>query len=125
MVDVGHSPFLAGAGFHNRVPAEAADREVGIPVAGGEDADAVRAFGCGGRNRQIGGCTGYTWPYLPARSCRAPEFKNVEAIRAIFAARMAFSSLDIRSRLKYGPRAFRRACSSWFVPLWMAMPDRA
>ena len=37
--------------------------------------------------------------YLPESICRPPEFKNAEAVRAIFAARMAFSSLFRRSRL--------------------------
>ena len=34
--------------------------------------------------------------HLPVRSCRPPEFKNRVAIFAIFAARMAFSSLAVR-----------------------------
>lgn len=35
---------------------------------------------------------GYTNDHLPVRSCRPPEFKKEDANRAIFAARIAFSS---------------------------------
>lgn len=45
----------------------------------------------------VGGCSGYTWVHLPMRNCE-PDFpKMAEAILAIFAARIAFSSLWIRS----------------------------
>ena len=44
--------------------------------------------------------TGYTWFHLPVRDCSAPLLRNAEAILAILAARMAFSSRWTRSRLR-------------------------
>lgn len=48
-----------------------------------------------GNCRQAVGYNGYTSIHLPVSSCRAPEFKKAEALPAIFAARMARSSLWI------------------------------
>ena len=47
---------------------------------------------CGDSCRRAEGYIGYTWIHLPVRDCSAPLPKNAEAIFAIFAARMAFSS---------------------------------
>lgn len=48
--------------------------------------------GCGEMYHRIGEHNGYTLPYLPVSSCKPPLPRNPEASRAIFAARMAFSS---------------------------------
>lgn len=48
---------------------------------------------------RIGGCIGYTYNHLPVKSCSPPLPKKEEASRAIFAARMAFSSLVTLLRL--------------------------
>lgn len=48
-------------------------------------------------------CTSY---HLPALNWKPDLPRNADAMFAIFAARMAFSSLEIRSPLKYGISAF-------------------
>lgn len=55
------------------------------------------AHGCGGKIRPAVECSGYTYSYLPVRKESPPWFMKVDAIRAILAARMAFSSFRIRS----------------------------
>ena len=55
---------------------------------------------CGDSCHRVGEYSGYTWVHLPVRDCSAPLPKNAEAILAIFAARMAFSSRWTRSWLK-------------------------
>lgn len=66
-----------------------------VPGAG---TDPVPVFGdsC----HRAGEYSGYTWIHLPVRDCSAPLPKNAEAIFAIFAARMAFSSRWTLSWLK-------------------------
>jgi len=54
----------------------------------------------GGSCRLMVGCSGYTLCHLPVRSCAPPEFKNADAMRAILAARMAFSNLSTRFGLR-------------------------
>ena len=54
-------------------------------------------FAC--KTRPAGEYIGYTYHHLP--NCP----KNIDAIPANFAARIAFSSLRIRCGLKYGPKA--------------------
>lgn len=48
---------------------------------------------------------GYTQYHLPGLNWKPELLKNTEAMFAIFAARMAFSSFEIRSRLRYGVNA--------------------
>lgn len=50
---------------------------------------------------------GYTCFHLPGLNWRPDAPKKEDAIFAILAARMAFSSLEIRSRLRYGVSAFK------------------
>ena len=52
------------------------------------------------RIRPVEEYSGYTWFHLPELNCNPDCPKNVDAIFAIFAARMAFSNLTIRSLLK-------------------------
>lgn len=49
-----------------------------------------------GTTRPAAEYIGYTWSHLPVKVCSTPELRNPEAKRAIFAARMAFSSLLMR-----------------------------
>ena len=63
-----------------------------------------------GKSHPAGGCSGYTWFHLPEKSEIPEEERAVVARPAIFAARMAFSSFVIRSRLRYGLNAFSSAC---------------
>ena len=44
--------------------------------------------------------TGYTWFHLPVSACNPPWERNTDARFAILAARIAFSSLALRCRLK-------------------------
>ena len=53
-----------------------------------------------GMNRPVVGYNGYTWYHLLPKRFRPPFRRNVDAMAAILAARMAFSNLMIRSRLK-------------------------
>jgi len=53
---------------------------------------------CGDRNRLTGEYIGYTYAHLPKWSW--DWLRNADAIFAIFAARMALSSLEIRGALK-------------------------
>lgn len=63
-----------------------------------EPEDACLPFGYVGRSRQLGECSGYTKHHLPENN---PEFpRNEEASPASLEARIAFSSLAIRSLLK-------------------------
>lgn len=65
-----------------------------VPVAG---APASAVFD---RNRPVGEYNDCTWYHLPAWNGRADLPKNADAMLAIFAARMALSSFEIRSRFK-------------------------
>ena len=56
--------------------------------------------GCAGRCRQAGEYIGYTSDHLPDRKFPPPWPSAAAAILAIRAARMAFSSLRMRSLLK-------------------------
>ena len=49
------------------------------------------------RSRQAEEYIGYTWYHLPVLNWRPDRPNSVDAMFAIFAARMAFSSLEIRS----------------------------
>lgn len=69
-----------------------------VPIVGERGGHPVSA--CGGNCHPAGEYSGYTWSHLPIRFCSAPEFSSVEAIPAIFAARIAFSSFATRPRLK-------------------------
>ena len=62
----------------------------------------ARASGYGGMCRPVGGCNDYTYASPTFQSFSAPEFIRAVAIRAILAALIAFSSLLIRSWLRYG-----------------------
>lgn len=53
-----------------------------------------------GEIRPVVECSGYTCCHLPDGKCMPDWFKRTDAMLAIFAARMAFSSLVIRSRLR-------------------------
>ena len=55
-------------------------------------------FACG--SRPAGVYSDCTWYHLPAWNGSADLLRNADAIFAIFAARMARSSLEIRSRFK-------------------------
>ena len=91
--------YKAGERFRNReeprgeVPEDVVERPAAA-VAGGP------GCGCGGSCRQAGGYSGYTWFHLPVSACNPPWERNTDARFAILAARMAFSSLPIRCRLK-------------------------
>ena len=76
----------AGRGYDTGVPETEAERF----GAGGNCP--VCAAGC--KSRQSGGYSGYTFPHLPIRADSPPFPKNPEAMRAIFVARMAFSSFS-------------------------------
>ena len=52
------------------------------------------------RSHPPAGYNDYTWYHLPAWNGSADLLRNADAIFAIFAARMARSSLEIRSRFK-------------------------
>ena len=52
------------------------------------------------RNRPVGGYNDCTWYHLPVWNCSPPCPRKADAIFAIFAARIALSSLDIRSRAR-------------------------
>ena len=87
--------YKAGERFRNReeprgeVPEDVVERPAAA-VAGDP------GCGCGGSCRQAGGYSGYTWFHLPDKNGMPPCPKREEASRAIFAARMAFSSLWMR-----------------------------
>lgn len=51
-------------------------------------------------NRRIGEYSGYTYNHLPNRNKDPELFRKDDATFAIFAARMARSSLEIRSLLR-------------------------
>ena len=53
-----------------------------------------------GRIRPAAEHIGYTWIHLPGINCRPEPPRKAEAREAILAARIARSSLEIRSRLK-------------------------
>ena len=58
------------------------------------------AFGFACRIRRTGERNGCTFGHLPTSSCNPPEFRKLEAKRAILAARIARSSFPILLRLK-------------------------
>lgn len=98
-LQAGTAPALA-----DRVPAAVLVRVVGaedVPGAG------VPAYGFFGMNRPAVGYNDYTWDHLPGLNWRPDLPRKADAIFAIFAARIAFSSLEIRSLLKYGVNAFK------------------
>ena len=72
--------------MHLPVPAEAA-LALAVPV---------HRLCFAGRNRPVAGCIGYTWYHLPDGDLPV----KIPAMEAIFAARMARSSLPIREELK-------------------------
>ena len=69
------------------------------PPVGGEGVNVfwVRVLSFCSMIRQVGGYNDYTWYHLPVWNCSPPCPRKAEAIFAIFAARMALSSLEIRS----------------------------
>ena len=67
-----------------------------IPAGMGENPQSYFA----GMNRPVVGYNGYTWYHLLPNRFKPPFRRNVDAMAAILAARMAFSNLMIRSRLK-------------------------
>ena len=68
-----------------------------------------RRSGFSGMCRPVVEYIGYTCLHLPEKNGRLPP-SAVDATAAIFAARMARSSLEIRSQLRYGERALSNAC---------------
>lgn len=90
---------------------------VAVAVAAAAVGTAVVAFakladypvpGDVGMCRRAAECTDYTWNHLPVKKERAPLFSATDAAFAIFAARMAFSSLRILPSDKYGLSARSR-----------------
>lgn len=59
-----------------------------------------RSYGVAGMSRPAGEYNGCTWVHLPAKNGTPLRSMTVEAIFAIFAARIAFSNFPMRSRLK-------------------------
>lgn len=89
-----------------------AGREVAPDCAVAEAFGAAldREYGHGGMSRPVVEYIGYTHNHLPMLD-KKPEFANrEEAIDAILAARIAFSSLLIRSLCRYGLRAISNPC---------------
>lgn len=87
--------------------------EVSAPAPGAGSSGVVLpdpAYGGGCMSRRIGEYSGYTSAHLPISMDRPPCPKNPEAIRAILAARMAFSSFSTFRLLKYGFSARSSAC---------------
>lgn len=72
-----------------------------VPGAGEQEPDgSCPAYAGGCRNRHSVAHSGYTSHHLPISMDRPPCPKNPEAIRAILAARMAFSSFSTFRPLK-------------------------
>ena len=103
----------APAGRCNSEAGAAGEGDRAFPAAGakalaGTGYDPEPAGGC--KSRRSGVHIGYTSYHLPKRLVRPPCPRNPEAIRAIFAARMARSSFSTFRPLKYGFSARSRVC---------------
>ena len=70
------------------------------PVVHGVFAGVQTVPDCGGNCRPAGGYSDYTWFHLPGKNREPAPPKAVEAMPAILAARIAFSSLTIRFSFK-------------------------
>ena len=85
---------------HMAVPVVGEDNGFHVGVAPVLAVEQDRGFCFFGMFRPVVVYIGCTWPHLPDRNGIPPLPKAVDAIPAIFAARIARSSLLILSRLK-------------------------